>query len=262
MRSRRAVALVLAGAVLLGACGGSVGADQGRPVLRIAAAADLRFALEELLGLYRAAHPGVVVRASYGSSGTLFAQLENEAPFDLYLSADISYPQRLAEEGLVGPEGVFTYAVGRIVVWVPDGSPIDVEGLGMRALLAPSVRTVSIANPEHAPYGRAAVAAMRSAGVYAAVKDRLVLGENAAQALQFVQSGAADVGIVPLSLVLAPGAGGRWFEIPADAHPPIVQGGAILRWASDPQAARDLVELLLGPRGREVLRRYGFEEPS
>lgn len=265
MRSPRGAfvpaALGLVAALVLGACGGAAAGDRGGPVLRIAAAADLRFALEELLEVYREAHPGVEVRASYGSSGTLFAQLENGAPFDLYLSADVSYPRRLAEEGLVAPPGVFTYAVGRIVVWVPADSPLDVERLGLRALLEPSVRAVAIANPEHAPYGRAAVAAMRWAGVDGAVAGRLVLGENAAQTAQFVQAGAADVGIIPLSLALAPGAEGRWFVIPSHAHPPIVQGGAVLRRATDPEAVRDFVELLLGPTGRGVLDRYGFEEP-
>lgn len=265
MRSPRRVlipaALGLVAALGLGACGGAAAGDRGGPVLRIAAAADLRFALEELLAVYREAHPDVEVRATYGSSGTLFAQLEHEAPFDLYLSADVSYPRRLAEEGLVAPPGAFTYAVGRIVVWVPADSSLDVERLGLRALLQPSVRAVAIANPEHAPYGRAAVAAMRWAGVDGAVEDRLVLGESAAQAAQFVQAGAADVGIIPLSLALAPGVEGRWFLVPAQAHPAIVQGGAILRWASDPGAARAFVELLLGRTGRRVLGRYGFEEP-
>jgi molybdate transport system substrate-binding protein len=247
--------------LLLAGCGGAAAGDRDGAVLRIAAAADLRFALEEVLVAYREAHPEVGVRVSYGSSGTLLSQLENEAPFDVYLSADVAYAERLAAEGLVAPDGVFTYAVGRIVVWAPDASPIDVERLGLRALLHPSVRKVAIANPEHAPYGRAAVAAMRSAGVYERVEDRLVLGENAAQAAQFVQTGAADIGVVPLSLALAPGAGGRRFEIPASAHPPIVQGGAILRWASDLETARAFVDVLLGPAGREALRRYGFEEP-
>lgn len=261
MRSRRGTVLLLAAALALGACVGSAGSDRRGPDLRIAAAADLRYVMEELLEDFRRLRPGAVVSVSYGSSGTLFAQVRNQAPFDLYLSADLSYARELAEEGLAAPDGVFSYAVGRIVLWVPEDSPVDVERLGMRALLEPSVRKIAIANPEHAPYGRAAVAAMRSAGVYEQVRDRLVLGENVAQAAQFVQTGAADIGIIALALALAPGAAGRTFEIPADAHPPIVQGGAILRWARDPQAARAFVDLLLGPTGREVLRSYGFEEP-
>ncbi|GBC86341.1 Molybdate-binding periplasmic protein [bacterium HR12] len=262
MRSReRALAAAVALSLLAG-CGGATTADPGSPGLRIAAAADLRYALEELVEAFEAEHPEVEVTVSYGSSGTLLAQLENGAPFDLCLSADVSYAERLQEEGLTMRDGVFAYAVGRIVVWVPADSPLDAEGLGMEALLQPSVRAVAIANPDHAPYGRAAVAAMRSLGVYGRVRDRLVLGENVAQTAQFVQTGAADVGIIALSLALAPGAEGRWWEIPADAHPPILQGGAIMRWARDPDAARAFVALLLGPEGRAILARYGFEEPG
>ncbi|HXF56152.1 MAG TPA: molybdate ABC transporter substrate-binding protein [Actinomycetota bacterium] len=243
-------------------CGGAAARGPATPVLRIAAAADLQYAMGELIEAFRAEHPGAEVRVSFGSSGTLFAQLENGAPFDLYLAADVAYAERLRDEGLVAPGGVFTYAVGRIVVWVPDTSTLDVEGLGMEALIQPSVRTVAIANPDHAPYGRAAVAAMRAFGVYPRVKGRLVLGENIAQTAQFVQTGAADVGIIALSLALAPGAGGRWWEIPAEAHPPILQGGAIMRRARDPGTARAFVRLLQGPVGRRILARYGFEEPS
>lgn len=247
--------------VATAACGSTAASRRRGPDLAIAAAADLRYAMDELVRAFEAEHPGTTVSVSYGSSGTLFSQLENEAPFDLYLSADVSYAERLREEGLVMREGVFTYAVGRIAVWVPADSPLDVERLGMEALLQPSVRTVAIANPEHAPYGRAAVAAMRSFGVYGRVRDRLVLGENIAQTAQFVQTGAADVGIIALSLALAPGADGRWWEVPADAHPAILQGGAVMRWARDPEAARAFVALLLGAEGRAILARYGFEEP-
>lgn len=265
MRSRRGalahVAAAFAVAVLAG-CGGATAANRGEPALRVAAAADLRYAMKDLVDAFEAAHPGADVEVSFGSSGTLFAQLESRAPFDLYLSADVSYPERLRDDGLVAPDGVFTYAIGRIVVWVRNDSPVDVAGLGMGALVLPSVRKVAIANPEHAPYGRAAVAAMRAAGVYEQVRARLVLGENVAQAAQFVQSGAADVGIVALSLALAPGAGGRWWEIPAELHLPIRQGGAILRWAQDPAAARAFAALLGSPTGREILARYGFEEPG
>jgi molybdate transport system substrate-binding protein len=240
---------------------GAGGAAVRRGVLRVAAAADLRFALDELVGTFRRDRPGTSVRVTYGSSGTLAAQLANGAPFDLFLSADVSYPERLRAEGLVAPGDVFTYAVGRIVVWVPDRSELDVARLGAGALVAPGVRRIAIANPDHAPYGRAAVAALRSLGLYERVRDRLVHGENVAQAAQFVASGAADVGIIPLSLALAPGAGGRWWEVPADRYPPLVQGGAIMRRAADVAMARAFVALLRGPAGRAVLDRYGFREP-
>jgi molybdate transport system substrate-binding protein len=228
--------------------------------LSIAAAADLRFALDELTAAFRRAHPEIAVSVSYGSSGTFFAQLVNGAPFDLFLSADVSYPRQLAARGLTIPGSEFTYAVGRIVVWVPASSPIDVARLGMRALDAPGVTHVSIANPEHAPYGRAAEAAMRSAGVYEAVRPKLVFGENVSQALQFVQSGSAEIGIVALSLAVSPAVAGSgtFWEVPLESYPRIEQGGTILRWSANPEAARLFRSLILADTGRAVLKRYGF----
>jgi molybdate transport system substrate-binding protein len=262
VRGKTPISAVVITGLLIAGCGQGAASGSGtRPVLRIAAAADLQFALEELLELHRSDHPDVEAAATYGSSGNFFAQLQSEAPFDLYLSADLGYPRALEEKGLVAPDGVFPYAVGRIVVWVRDDSPIDVERLGIEALLDPSVRKIAIANPEHAPYGRAAVAALEDYDVYEEVSDRLVLGENISQTAQFVQSGSADIGIIALSLALAPDAGGRYWEIPAERHPPIEQGGAIMRWAADPDAARVFVDLMLGPEGSEVLSRFGFEQP-
>lgn len=239
-----------------------VPANEPASVVRIAAAADLRFALDELTASFRREHPGTTVSVSYGSSGTFFAQLVSRAPFDLFLSADIAYPRELAARGLTIPASEFTYAVGRIAIWVPPGSPIDVAGLGMQALTAAGVTHVSIANPEHAPYGRAAEAAMRAAGVYDAVKSRLVLGENISQAMQFAQSGAAQVGVVALSLALAPAAiGGRYWIVPTDTYPPLEQGGAILNWAIDVNTARAFRSYLMSDPARALLARYGFSRP-
>ncbi len=259
---RPSAAAVALAALLVAAALGCTGEGSATGVarLRIGAAADLRFALEEVLARFREAHPGVDAQASYGSSGTLLAQIENGAPFDVYLSADLAYAERLASAGLA--ERAFAYGVGRLVVWAPAGSGLPVERLGMRALVDPSVRAVAIANPEHAPYGRAAVAAMRSLGVYGEVRNRLVLGESVAQAMQLVESGAADVGVVALALALAPGADGRRWEVPADAHPEILQGGAVLHRAADPGLARAFVRFLLSPTGRAILERYGFEAPG
>jgi len=232
--------------------------------LNIAAAADLKFALDELVAEFRHAHPDIAITTTYGSSGNFYAQLRNRAPFDLYFSADIDYPRKLAEEGLALDDDVFLYAVGRIVVWVPSNSPIRVDALGIQALRAPSVRTIAIANPQHAPYGRAAVAAMQSLGVYASVAPRLVYGENIAQTAQFVESGAADIGIIALSLAIAPQLRdqGRYWEIPFDAYPRMEQGGMIMRWTREPSAARELKGFILNTHGREVLRRYGFFLPE
>jgi molybdate transport system substrate-binding protein len=154
-------------------------------------------------------------------------------------------------------DSLFIYAAGRIVVWVPAGSPLDPAA----ALGSASVRHVAIANPQHAPYGRAAEAAMRSLGVYDRVAGRLVLGENVAQALEFVESGAAEVGIVALSLALAPPLRnrGRYWEVPREAYPRIEQGGVILKESA---AAREFRSFLLDAPGRRILKQYGFYLPG
>jgi molybdate transport system substrate-binding protein len=231
--------------------------------LTIAAAADLRFALDELSPLFRAAHPGVELAITYGSSGNFFAQIQNGAPFDVFLSADVDYPRRLIAAGLAGKDSLFLYGVGRIVVWVPASSPLDPAALGIRTLDAPSVRHIAIANPQHAPYGRAAEAALRSLGVYDRVSPKLVLGENISQAFEFVESGAAEVGVVALSLALAPAARGhgRYWEVPADAYPKIEQGGVVLSRAPAGPAAQ-FRAFLLSADARRVLRQYGFSVPQ
>jgi molybdate transport system substrate-binding protein len=228
--------------------------------LTVAAAADLKFALDELASEFRSKHPAITVRISYGSSGNFYAQLQNRAPFDLFFSADIDYPRRLADAGLAQNTNVFLYAVGRIVVWMPTNSPIDVEKLGIESLLAPSVRKIAIANPRHAPYGVAAVAAMKSLKVYDQVEPRLVYGENIAQTAQFVQSRSADVGVIALALAISPQMRdtGRYWEIPLDAYPRMDQGGIILKWTKEPEAARAFRDFVLGEHGRAVLKRYGF----
>jgi molybdate transport system substrate-binding protein len=235
----------------------------GRPRVRVAAAADLRFALNEVVRRFDVAHH-VEVLASYGSSGTFHAQLLNQAPFDMFLSADVEYPRQLSARGLTLPDSEFTYGVGRLVVWVPVASGVDVAGGGLARLADPAVAHIAIANPEHAPYGRAAIAAMRHAGVYDAAKAKLVYGENVEQALQYAQSGAADAGIVALSLALAPPirAQGRYVDVPLGAYPRIVQGGVILRWAADVEAARALRSFLIGADGKAVLEQYGFFMPE
>jgi len=232
--------------------------------LRIAAAADLKFALDDLVAGFHAQHPEVEVVVSYGSSGNFFAQLQNQAPFDLYFSADIEYPRKLADSGIAWENEVFSYAVGRIVVWTPAASPIDVKRLGIQALLDPNVKKIAIANPRHAPYGVAAVAALQSLGIYDQVEPLLVFGENIAQTAQFVQSGAADVGILALSLAIAPqmhGAGQYW-EIPLETYPKMEQGGIILNKTKELKAARDFRDFVLGQHGRQVLKRYGFFLPD
>jgi len=228
--------------------------------LTIAAAADLRFALDDLARQFHAAHPQIEISPAYGSSGNFYAQIRNGAPFDLFLSADLDYPRRLVSENLAVADSLFTYGIGRIVLWVPVQSPLDPAALQMRTLEAPSVRHIAIANPQHAPYGRAAEAALRSLGVYDRVAGKLVLGENIAQTLEFVQSGAAEAGIVALSLALAPPVRGqgKYWEIPPSAYPRIGQGGVILARARGSRAAAAFREFLLAPAGRRILKQYGF----
>ncbi len=233
-------------------------------ILSVAAAADLRFVLDDIALEFQGKHPDIQVRVTYGSSGNFFAQLTNNAPFDLFLSADTDYPRRLIEQGLAARASAFVYAVGHLVVWVPRDSSLDIEKLGVQALLDPSARKIAIANPRHAPYGRAAEAALRTAGVYDRVRERLVYGDNVAQTAQFVQTGSADVGLIALSLALTPTmrASGRYWEIPVDSYPRLEQGGVILSWAKNPQAAEALRDFVVGEQGKTILRRYGFFLPQ
>lgn len=226
----------------------------------VAAAADLQFALADVKAAFAKAHPGIDVTLAYGSSGNFYAQIVNGAPYDLFLSADESYPQKLVQAGLADGASAFRYSRGRLVLWVPKGSPLALEKLGIKALLDPAAKRVAIANPRHAPYGRAAEAALTKLGLLDAVKPRLVYGENISQTAQFVQSGAADIGILALSLAQAPvlAQAGRSFELPLDAYPPLEQGAVLLNRARQNEAARAFADFLKGPEGRAVLARYGF----
>jgi molybdate transport system substrate-binding protein len=233
-------------------------AEQG--TVRVAAAADLRFTMDEIVEAFRRERPALDLLVTYGSSGNFYAQLSNRAPFDIFFSADVDYPRRLIRQGLAFADSEFLYGVGRLVVWVPQNSPIEVEKLGMQALRSPSVRRIAIANPRHAPYGRAAEAAMKSLGVFDQVKNRLVLGDSVMQTAQFVDSGAAEVGLISHSLALAPPLRdkGRFWEVPIDAYPRREQGGVILSWAKDRPAAEGLRDFVLAEDGRAILRRHGF----
>jgi molybdate transport system substrate-binding protein len=261
--ARTSVALALCVGLLLTACGKSGSAPVGHRQVRVAAAADLSAALAELSTAFTAKR-GIDVSMSFGSSGTFYTQLLNRAPFDMFFSADLEYPRQLKERRLTIADSEFLYGVGRLVVWVPNGSALDIARDGLQALTDARVNHIAIANPEHAPYGRAAVAAMQGAGVYDRVKAKIVQGENVAQALQFVQSGAADAGVVALSLALSPNAKdrGRWLEIPLALYPRMEQGGTILRWSTDVEAAQAFRGFVLGEDGRAILKRYGFFLPE
>lgn len=230
--------------------------------ITIAAASDLNFVFRELVTEYEKS-TGDRVRLSLGSSGNFYAQIQNGAPFDLYFSADIAYPRKLEEAGLTVPGSLYPYAIGRIVLWAGKDSRLDLSK-GLEILREPTIKKIAIANPKHAPYGRAAVAAMEHAQVYDRVKDKLVLGENISQAAQFIESGAADIGIIAMSLALAPlmQAAGQYWEIPADAHPPIEQGAVILKGAKNQERAKAFLSFVQGAEGQAMMKRYGFVVPS
>jgi molybdate transport system substrate-binding protein len=250
------------GALVASGCGGPASSSPdptAGTVVRVAAASDLRFALEEVADLVAREHPDVELAVTYGSSGQFVQQIGNGAPFDLFLSADLAYPEQLVEEGHAEADDAFAYGVGRLVLWAGEESPVDPGG-GLAALADPAVRRVAIANPEHAPYGRAAVEALRAAGVWDVVEPKLVLGENVSQAADFVRSGNADAGVVALSLALAPSAEaeGRWVEVPLELFSPLEQGGVVIAGARDPAPARAVRDVLLSKEGRAVLASYGF----
>jgi len=230
--------------------------------ITIAAASDLNYAIKEIVAEYEKA-TATAVKLSLGSSGNFYSQIQNGAPFDLYFSADIGYPKKLEEAGLTLPGSLYRYAVGRIVLWTGYDTQINVAK-GFDALREPGVKKIAIANPKHAPYGRAAVAAMEHFKVYEHVKDRLVLGENISQAAQFIESGACDIGIIALSLALAPTmkTKGMYWEVPTDAHPALEQGAVILKSSQHQQSAREFLEFLKGEKGQEIMRRYGFTLPG
>jgi molybdate transport system substrate-binding protein len=169
----------------------------------------------------------------------------------------------LEEAGLTVPGSLYPYAIGRIVLWAGKDSRLDLSK-GLEILREPAIKKIAIANPKHAPYGRAAVAAMEHAQVYDRVKDKLVLGENISQAAQFIESGAADIGIIAMSLALAPlmRAAGQYWEIPADAHPPIEQGAVILKGGKNQASAKAFLSFVQGAEGQAMMKRYGFIIPG
>jgi molybdate transport system substrate-binding protein len=226
--------------------------------IAVAAAADLQAVLPTIAARFEQ-QTGLTARLTFGSSGNFFSQLQNGAPFDVFLSADLEYPQRLVKAGLGVRDTLYEYATGRIVVWARKESGLDLRR-GIQVLADARVRRVAIANPEHAPYGRAAMAALQHEHLYDAVRGKLVLGENISQAAQFVQSGNADAGVLALSTALAPAlvASGVYAEIPPALHPPIRQGAVVLAASRNQQASRQFLAFVKRPEIVELMRTFGF----
>lgn len=230
--------------------------------LTIAAAADLHSALDEITSHFQN-ETSVHVKVVYGSSGNLFQQIQNGAPFDIFFSANSDYPKKLDAAGLSIPGTYYEYARGHIVLLTSSTSTLDLQS-GLKVLLEPTVKRIAIADPNHAPYGQAAVAAMKSQGVYEQVSRKIVVGENVGQAASFVTSGAADIGIVARSLAVLPSARAqiRFAEIPANQYPPIQQACVLLKASAKQATARRFLTYIQGPEASKILLRYGFEVPS
>lgn len=229
--------------------------------LTVAAASDLTYSIDELAAAFAQEVPGAEVRTSLGSSGNFYAQIKNGAPFDVFLSADMKYPAQLAQDGAADHATLKPYAIGRIVLWSLD--PRFNLSQGMRVLNDERIARFAIANPDVAPYGRAARNALMTLGFWDAVKLKLVLGDNIAQTAQFIQTGNAQVGIVSYATVLAPKVKGMgsYYLIPDDGVPPIEQGAVITRHgAANPLAPR-FMQFLHSPAARAILLRHGFSLP-
>jgi molybdate transport system substrate-binding protein len=243
----------LAGSLLLT---GAAGAE----TITVAAAADLKFAMNEIVAAFNEANPGGEVRVIYGSSGKFRTQIEQGAPYDLYFSADIAFPRELAKRGL-GGSPVRLYALGRIVLW---STSLDATRMTLASLVDPEITRIAIANPRHAPYGRRAEEALRASGLWEQVEPKLIYGENVAHAAQFVQTGNAQVGIIALSLALSPELANKGSHtlIPDDLHEPLEQGYIITRRAASNALAKRFADYMGSSPARAVMTRYGFLLPS
>lgn len=228
--------------------------------ITVAAAADLKFALDEIVTEFRKSHPGAEVLVTYGSSGKFHTQLQQGAPFDLFFSADIAFPRELAAKGLAASE-VRPYAVGRIVLW---SNSRDAARMTLASLADPRITRIAIANPKHAPYGRRAEEALRAAGLWDKLQAKLVFGENIAQTAQYVQSGNAQVGLIALSLALNPelsGSGG-YYLVPDSLHKPLEQAYVVTRHGAGKPLVKRFVDYLGAKKARSIMTRYGFVLPG
>ncbi|HEY4109048.1 molybdate ABC transporter substrate-binding protein [Puia sp.] len=228
------------------------------PEVVIAAAADLKFAMDSLVAVFSAKNPSITIKPIYGSSGSFFEQINNGAPFDLFFSADIDYPKKLKESDKTLTE-VKQYATGHLVLWSKSLDPAHQQ---MNTLLDPAVHKIAIANPAHAPYGKRAEECLHYYKLYDKIKDKLVIGENISQTAQYAQSGAADVALIALSLAVSPTmkqAGGKYWLVPAASHQPLQQGFVLLTHAKDNAAAAQFAAFIGTSTAAAILKSFGFE---
>ena len=233
-----------------------------KDAILVAAASNLQFAMDEIIQHFEKKKLNNKVEIVYGSSGNFFNQIRNGAPFDLYFSANIRYPEYLEKKGL-GTEAS-TYAFGRMAVMASVYYGIEVQKLRLSSLLHPTVKKIAIANPAHAPYGRSAIAFLKRQNIYEKIREKLIMGENISQAAQFVDSGAAEIGIIALSLAIKTNEAGRvsYWEIPAETYPPIEQKFIILKRTKKYPLVREFTDFVQGREGQSILIRHGFEVPA
>jgi molybdate transport system substrate-binding protein len=228
--------------------------------ITIAAASDLKFAMDDIITAFRLAHPADKIEVVYGSSGNFHAQIQQGAPYDLYFSADISYALELERAGFAAAP-TQPYATGRIVLW---STQVDASTLTLANLTEARFARIAIANPAHAPYGKRAEEALQAAGVWDQVEAKLVFGENIAQTAQFVQSGAAQIGVIALALAVNPelAAQGDYFLIPDSLHEPLEQGFIITARAKANALASEFAAFMAAETTRAIMGRYGFVLPD
>lgn len=228
--------------------------------ITIAAAADLKFAMDEIITSFKKSSPGHELEVIYGSSGKFHTQVQQGAPYDLFFSADIKYPQELAKKGMAASE-VKPYAVGRIVIW---SNSMDASKITLASLTDPKISRIAIANPRHAPYGKRAEEALKASGLWDTLQPKFVYGENIAHTAQFVQTGNAQVGIIALALALNPTLArqGGYFLIPDNLHQPLEQGYIITKRAADKPLARQFGEYMGSKPARSIMTKHGFVLPG
>ncbi len=231
--------------------------------LTVSAAADLAYAFQEIAAQFEVDN-GQKVVFNFGSSGQLAQQIEHGAPADLFAAANVSFIEELARQHLVLTDTIQLYARGRITLWTRADSSLDLKRL--EDLTRPEVHRIAIANPDHAPYGVAARQALQAVGIWEAIQPKLVLGENVRQTLQYAETGNVDAAIVALSLSVPAAAGpasvGHWILIPQELHAPIDQALAVVKGTRQEAAARAFAAHVNGPRGRLIMRKYGFVLPD
>lgn len=231
--------------------------------LAVAAAGDLRGTLEDVKQAFESRHPGTRVDLTFGASGSLTAQIQQGAPFDVFLSADMGFPEQIRQAGLASPEGPFPYAKGFLTLWVRREFKLDPAKAGLRVLLDARIKRIALANPKVAPYGKAGEAALNKVGLLANLKPRIVLGDNVTQAAQFLQTGAAEAGLISFSQTHHPalkGAGLAW-KVPEEIAPALRQNGVLLARSPSLALARAFRDFLIGSEGQAILARHGFGKP-